>query len=365
MKTLSICIPTYNRAQALGRALEHLSKEINGIENEVEICISDNCSPDDTGKVLERWEGLPIVHGRNNENLGYDRNVLAAAALASAEYLWFMGDDDTLTKGAVAKLVKDLDANRNPDMKAVFVNGISKGKWMTDCNFSGFMVFDKGKLGIRPNISFNGCICVRRDAALDVIKGLEVKGGKLFKTRYGDFTLHDFVHSFLFMECLDAGKKIGVAADYGVVVEASGGKMSYRKKLYLELILVKYVLEMKKRYPWFNEAELTVDSPLRVIGRTFIDSGLALDDPSLDYLFQAYFKAISKTMVLEKRRFELAVISVMAWKRSVPVLKQLMLWSFLLIKRILNLPFEKNPENNPVLRMNEDFAIESLPDLTA
>ena len=61
-----------------------------------------------------------------------------------------MGDDDTLTKGAVAKLVKDLDANRNPDMKAVFVNGISKGKWMTDCNFSGFMVFDKGKLGIRP-----------------------------------------------------------------------------------------------------------------------------------------------------------------------------------------------------------------------
>ena len=170
---------------------------------------------------------------------------------------------------------------------------------------------------------------------------MEAKGGKLFKSRYCDFTLHDFVHSFLFMECLDAGKKIGVAADYGVVVEASGGKMSYRKKLYLELILVKYVLEMKKRYPWFNEAELTVDSPLRVIGRTFIDSGLALDDPSLDYLFQAYFKAISKTMVLEKRRFELAVISVMAWKRSVPVLKQLMLWSFLAYQTDLESPIRE------------------------
>jgi hypothetical protein len=204
---------------------------------------------------------------------------------------------------------------------------------------------------------------VRRDSVAEVIKSMELRDAKLFKLRYGDFTLHDFVHSFLFMECLDAGEVIGVAADYGVIVQASGGKVSYKRKLYLELILVKYVLEMKERYPWFKEAELSVDSPFRVIGRTFIDSGLALEDPSLEYLFQAYLKTVMRILELEDRKLEMVVLRTFSRLRRWPVLKQIYWLKFAFLKLALNMPFDNRKDDNPVLERSEAYALSSLDEL--
>ena len=83
-KVLSICIPTFNRASALNRTLEMLYGELQGIEGEVEICVSDNGSGDGTPDVLAGWEKkLPLVHSRNKTNLGFDINLIRAARLAT------------------------------------------------------------------------------------------------------------------------------------------------------------------------------------------------------------------------------------------------------------------------------------------
>ena len=55
-KLLTISIPTYNRAQMLDRQLKWLAFELMGYEDDCEIIISDNCSPDNTEEILEMWK---------------------------------------------------------------------------------------------------------------------------------------------------------------------------------------------------------------------------------------------------------------------------------------------------------------------
>ena len=49
---LSICIGTYNRADLLRQTLTHLR---DVCDDDVEIVVSDNCSPDDTQDVLNSF----------------------------------------------------------------------------------------------------------------------------------------------------------------------------------------------------------------------------------------------------------------------------------------------------------------------
>lgn len=363
LKILSICIPTYNRADILNKTLEHLANEIIGIEGLIEICISDNCSSDDTQKIVEKWKKkIPLVYGKNKINQGYDQNVLAASMLATGTYIWYMGDDDTTTKGAVKKLILDLSKNNSLDMKAVYINGLSKGRWMTVCNFNGFKVFKKEQIKIKPNISFNGCICIRRDEAINIIiNRIEIRDGMLFKKDYNNYLLHDFAHSYLFFECLKNSQYIGVAADYGVIAIADRDKMSYKKKLYLGLLITKYVLEIKKYYPWLNEAELIVNSPVRVIGRTYLNSCLVTEDKDLYYLYTAYLKVLKKILKDEGRILELLIINLYETLRITPIISNCLLLPFTYIKS--RLPFEKRREDSEFLLKSEQYALNQIEEL--
>ena len=51
---LSICIPTYNRAELLRDNLEHIVSDPD-FDDEVEIVISDHCSTDETRTVGEEY----------------------------------------------------------------------------------------------------------------------------------------------------------------------------------------------------------------------------------------------------------------------------------------------------------------------
>ena len=89
---LSICIPTYNRADILRNNLEIISEQLNeNRTNEVEIIVSDNCSPDITREVAANMQklGLPIVYNRNAENIGADGNFLKCMTIASGKYVYY------------------------------------------------------------------------------------------------------------------------------------------------------------------------------------------------------------------------------------------------------------------------------------
>jgi len=108
---LSICIPTYNRADILKGSLECVTKQLKDIcLSELEIYVSDNCSSDNTREVVESFiqQGFPITYNRNKENLLAAGNFLHCMNWASGKYIYLLGDDDYLLPGTISLLLNTL-----------------------------------------------------------------------------------------------------------------------------------------------------------------------------------------------------------------------------------------------------------------
>lgn len=117
---LSICIPTFNRADLLGALLDNLQIECAPVIDLVEIVVSDNASTDHTQEVIGGC-GLPIVYGKNSENIGFSGNLLNVTChLASGEYVWVLGDDDVVLPGGVLRIIESI--KYAPDVDYHYVN---------------------------------------------------------------------------------------------------------------------------------------------------------------------------------------------------------------------------------------------------
>jgi abequosyltransferase len=105
---LSICIPTYNNAGYLGESLKALIPQVR--EFNIPIYVSNNASNDDTLKVLKSYKNIyPLLFFETNDhNLGFDRNVVKVAQMASTKYLWAIGAKRILCPGTVSKIYQIL-----------------------------------------------------------------------------------------------------------------------------------------------------------------------------------------------------------------------------------------------------------------
>jgi O-antigen biosynthesis alpha-1,3-abequosyltransferase len=110
MKLLTIAIPTFNRAHYLDLCLSHLSRQLPGNEQLVDLLVSDNNSTDDTGLIVRKYleQGLCITYKKNCENIGAARNVLQCYTLATGKYVLVLGDDDFLLAGALSEILRVL-----------------------------------------------------------------------------------------------------------------------------------------------------------------------------------------------------------------------------------------------------------------
>lgn len=120
-KILSICIPTYNRAAILDGALEAIEKALRQIDSsEIELVISDNCSPDNTLEVVQKYiqKGMSITYICNEQNIGPVRNIEQCFKLAKAKYVWVLGDDDYIRQDALKMI---LDKIRHKDYGLVHI----------------------------------------------------------------------------------------------------------------------------------------------------------------------------------------------------------------------------------------------------
>ena len=107
---ISICIPTYNRMVLLDNLLGQLCPAVVACSQPavVQVCVSDNCSPDQTAEILSSYEQKYsfLAVRRSQENMGFGRNLWAVAHMAQSEYIYFTGDDDALSPGALEVLLK-------------------------------------------------------------------------------------------------------------------------------------------------------------------------------------------------------------------------------------------------------------------
>lgn len=102
MKKLCFAIPTWNRAKKLEICVREIAKQIIelGKQDQIGIFVSDNCSEDDTPKVLARLKReYPFLdYQRLNKHVDTANSGEASGRGAQGEYLWLFGDDDILLK---------------------------------------------------------------------------------------------------------------------------------------------------------------------------------------------------------------------------------------------------------------------------
>ncbi len=121
---LTIAVPTYNRSRHLAFLLGTLEHELKGLEDQVQIMVSDNGSTDDTPAVIAQFiPKIPsLLRCRNNINEGADANLSTCYLLPKTPYVWILGDDDAPLLGTL-RLLLELLRQEVPD--AVFLPSLA------------------------------------------------------------------------------------------------------------------------------------------------------------------------------------------------------------------------------------------------
>lgn len=150
---LSICIPTYNRANLLEATILRLIDQVScpACEGKIEILIGDNASTDFTERIGQKFAGLHsyIKYHKNNTNIGAERNWLNLSKLAKGDFFWVLADDDYIQPGVLQKII----ANSNEQQVGLIYINYSIWSEMLD-------VFEGPS---RCNISVDGFKKTRRE----------------------------------------------------------------------------------------------------------------------------------------------------------------------------------------------------------
>jgi glycosyltransferase involved in cell wall biosynthesis len=107
---VSVITPTYNRPDYLKAAL---TSAVRQTYRQIEIIVSDNCSPENPQAIVESFNDRRIRFSRNTSNLGMFGNTIKAFKMARGKYVASLLDDDMWEEDFLAKLVPPLEANPN------------------------------------------------------------------------------------------------------------------------------------------------------------------------------------------------------------------------------------------------------------
>ncbi len=195
---ISICIPQFNRIEFLKISLQTIRHQKNV---DLEVLISDDASTDDTSTQipeLQKDYPFPLHYFRFEKNEGYDRNLRKSLEMATGEYCFVLGNDDTLSDDeALSRLVKFIINNNRPDVgfcnSADYVNHndvqvraknseiIGSGpeialKYYSSFSFVAGLIYKKTAFDSVNTTKFDGSIYVQIYLATLII----IRGGKLF-----------------------------------------------------------------------------------------------------------------------------------------------------------------------------------------
>jgi glycosyltransferase involved in cell wall biosynthesis len=106
---LSICVPTFNRAEMLDGLLAQLSELSDNLKYSIQVCVSNNASTDSTQSILEKWNSkLNLTFHTQSSNIGASANCIEVTKLAKGNWVLIIGDDDRFILSEINKLLEDL-----------------------------------------------------------------------------------------------------------------------------------------------------------------------------------------------------------------------------------------------------------------
>jgi glycosyltransferase involved in cell wall biosynthesis len=124
MKTLGICIPTYERPALLRRCVLSAVESAQG--RPIRIFIADDSVAETNDAVYAelRTLGTDLHVRRNARNLGIDANIQRAVDICDRDHAWLIGEDDVFLPGAVATMH---DLLQRIEVDFVFANYVFVG----------------------------------------------------------------------------------------------------------------------------------------------------------------------------------------------------------------------------------------------
>jgi abequosyltransferase len=140
---LSICIPTFNRAQYLEETLLSIVNQKRFKETfDIEIVISDNCSKDNTNEVSQKFIGMygeKIRYFRNSENIDA-ANLEKILSYGRGEFLKLNNDTLQHKENSLEKIIETVQHNIKNRQIIFFSNGTLKNISVYQCkNLDSFI----------------------------------------------------------------------------------------------------------------------------------------------------------------------------------------------------------------------------------
>ena len=121
---VSVVIPTYKRARLLRKAIvSALAQEQAGDLFEIEIIVVDDCSPDDTPKIVAEFPGVQYIRLPENRGASGARN--AGIKRAKGKYIALLDDDDEFLTHKLMVQVPILEAH--PEIGVLYGQSVVTG----------------------------------------------------------------------------------------------------------------------------------------------------------------------------------------------------------------------------------------------
>lgn len=105
---ISICIPTFNRADLLEKALYSVSKQT---VKPYEIIVVDNASTDNTKEVVRKFKRFGVKYFRNKKNVGMANNWNVCIQKSTGDYLTLLHNDDLIAPNWYELMSQAVQAN--------------------------------------------------------------------------------------------------------------------------------------------------------------------------------------------------------------------------------------------------------------
>lgn len=120
---LSICIPTYNRADVLWHCLNSIVQN-KSFNEEVEVFISDNASSDNTKEVIQPFVNKfnNIIYVQQKENIGGERNFIYVLENANGIFRKLHNDYSIFTENGLQTLLDHIKKEKTNKNLLYFIN---------------------------------------------------------------------------------------------------------------------------------------------------------------------------------------------------------------------------------------------------
>ena len=133
---LSLCIPTYNRANILEKTISRIVS-CRSFDSDVELVISDNCSTDNTRQVCEHFAAkYDNVKYYCNEKNTLDYNFIQVLNRGKGQYLKLLNDWCYPTEEGLAIMKQFLLNNKDRNIPDVSIFEIGKGFYKTETGYT-------------------------------------------------------------------------------------------------------------------------------------------------------------------------------------------------------------------------------------